>query len=57
MLQVRTKALKTLNQAHTISHHRSTTFPLEDIERILMFRDAAEATDFIQQYGLAVSEE
>lgn len=55
--QVRAKALKTLNQAHTISHHRSTTFPLEDIERILMFRDAAEATDFIQQYGLAVSED
>lgn len=54
--QVRAKALKTLNQAHTIGP-RPTSFPLEDIVRILMFRDAAEATDFIQQYGLAVSDE
>lgn len=56
LLQVRAKALKTLNQAHTIGP-RSTTFPLEDIVRILMFRDAVEAASFIQQYGLAVSEE
>lgn len=55
-MQVRAKALKTLNLAHTIGP-RSTAFPLEDIVRILMFRDAAEATDFIQQYGLNVNEE
>lgn len=56
LLQVRSKALKTLNQAHTIGP-RSTTFPLEDIVRMLMFRDTVEAADFIQQYGLALSEE
>lgn len=55
-MQVRAKALKTLNLAHTVGP-RSTAFPLEDIVRILMFRDAAEATDFIQQYGLNVNEE
>ncbi|KAM9850955.1 germinal-center associated nuclear protein [Aulostomus maculatus] len=53
--QVRSKALKTLNMAHTVGP-RSTTFPVEDIVRMLMFCDAAEATDFIQQYGLNVSD-
>ncbi|XP_026231972.1 germinal-center associated nuclear protein [Anabas testudineus] len=53
--QVRAKALKTLNMAHTVGP-RSTAFPVEDIVRMLMFRDAAEATDFIQQYGLNVSD-
>ncbi|XP_041806149.1 germinal-center associated nuclear protein isoform X2 [Chelmon rostratus] len=51
--QVRAKALKTLNLAHTVGP-RSTAFPIEDIVRMLMFRNAAEATDFIQQYGLNV---
>lgn len=51
--QVRTKALKTLNMAHTVGP-RSTLFPVDDIVRMLMFRDAAEASDFIQQYGLNV---
>lgn len=51
--QVRAKALKTLNMAHTVGP-RSTAFPLEDIVRMLMFRNRAEATDFIQQYGLNV---
>lgn len=55
-LQVRAKALKALNLAHTVGP-RSTTFPLEDIVRILMFRNAAEATDFTQQYGLNVNDE
>ncbi|XP_067373088.1 germinal-center associated nuclear protein [Channa argus] len=53
--QVRAKALKTLNMAHTVGP-RSTAFPVEDIVRMLMFRNAAEATDFIQQYGLNVNE-
>ncbi|XP_030013814.1 germinal-center associated nuclear protein [Sphaeramia orbicularis] len=53
--QVRTKALKTLNMAHTVGP-RSTLFPVDDIVRMLMFRCAAEAADFIQQYGLNVSD-
>ncbi|XP_059198686.1 germinal-center associated nuclear protein [Centropristis striata] len=53
--QVRAKALKTLNMAHTVGP-RSTAFPLEDIERMLMFRNTEEATDFIQQYGLNVND-
>ncbi|CAJ1078722.1 germinal-center associated nuclear protein isoform X1 [Xyrichtys novacula] len=51
--QVRTKALKTLNMAHTIGP-RSTAFPVDDVVRMLMFQNAEEATDFIQQYGLNV---
>lgn len=53
--QVRAKALKTLNIAHTVGP-RSTAFPIEDITRMLMIRNTAEATDFIQQYGLNVSD-
>ncbi|KAK2839484.1 hypothetical protein Q5P01_013224 [Channa striata] len=53
--QVRAKALKTLNMALTVGP-RSTAFPVEDIVRMLMFRSAAEATDFIQQYGLNVND-
>ncbi|KAM9365403.1 germinal-center associated nuclear protein isoform 2-T2 [Pholidichthys leucotaenia] len=53
--QVRAKALKTLNIAHTVGP-RSTAFPVDDIVRLLMFRDVHEATDFIQQYGLNVND-
>ncbi|XP_070770765.1 germinal-center associated nuclear protein [Enoplosus armatus] len=53
--QVRAKALKTLKMAHTLGP-RSTPFPVEDVVRMLMFPDAAEATDFIQQYGLNVND-
>uniref|UniRef100_A0A3B4AL85 Germinal-center associated nuclear protein n=1 Tax=Periophthalmus magnuspinnatus TaxID=409849 RepID=A0A3B4AL85_9GOBI len=53
--QVRSRALKTLNMAHTVGP-RSTTFPLDDIVRMLMFRDGDEASAFIQQYGLNVSD-
>ncbi|XP_019744468.1 germinal-center associated nuclear protein [Hippocampus comes] len=53
--QVRGKALKTLTFAHTVGP-RSTAFPLEDIVRMLMFRSAKEASAFIQQYGLNISE-
>ncbi|XP_069554900.1 germinal-center associated nuclear protein [Brachyistius frenatus] len=53
--QVRAKALKTLKMAHTVGP-RSTMFPVEDVVRMLMFRSAPEATDFIQQYGLNISD-
>uniref|UniRef100_A0A3Q0R3S0 Germinal-center associated nuclear protein n=1 Tax=Amphilophus citrinellus TaxID=61819 RepID=A0A3Q0R3S0_AMPCI len=53
--QVRAKALKTLNMAHTVGP-RSTLFPLDDVVRMLMFRSAVEAADFIQQYGLNVND-
>ncbi|KAF7658146.1 hypothetical protein LDENG_00016710 [Lucifuga dentata] len=53
--QVRTKALKTLNMAHTVGSQRSTAFPVQDMERMLMFRDTNETTDFIRQYGLTIS--
>ncbi|KAM9347509.1 germinal-center associated nuclear protein [Symphorus nematophorus] len=55
--QVRTKALKTLTLAHTVGQRGSAPFPVEDIVRMLMFRDASEATDFIQQYGLNVNDD
>lgn len=54
-VQVRAKALSTLNIAHTTGP-RSTAFPVEDIVRMLMFRNSGEASDFIQQYGLNVNE-
>lgn len=54
-IQVRAKALKTLNMAHTVGP-RSTAFPVEDITRMLMFRNTTESTDFIQQYGLNVND-
>ncbi|RVE58447.1 hypothetical protein OJAV_G00209450 [Oryzias javanicus] len=53
--QVRAKALKVLNIAHTVGT-RSTPLPLEDLTRMLMFRNQAEATDFVQQFGLNVTE-
>ncbi|KAM3607427.1 uncharacterized protein V6R79_007728 [Siganus canaliculatus] len=54
--QVRAMALKTLNWAHTVGP-RSIPFPLEDISRMLMFHNTAEAADFIQQYGLVVNDD
>ncbi|KAJ3592539.1 hypothetical protein NHX12_007666 [Muraenolepis orangiensis] len=54
--QVRAKAVLTLNIAHTVGSQRSTMFPIEDLARMLMFPDAAEASHFIQQYGLLVSD-
>ncbi|XP_061679793.1 germinal-center associated nuclear protein [Syngnathoides biaculeatus] len=53
--QVRAKALKTLTIAHTVGP-RATSFPLEDVVRMLMFCSAKEATHFIQQFSLNVSE-
>ncbi|XP_076016638.1 germinal-center associated nuclear protein [Genypterus blacodes] len=54
--QVRSKALKTLNLAHTFGYQRSTAFPVQDMVRMLMFRDEDEAADFIGQYGLNISD-
>ncbi|XP_017285867.1 germinal-center associated nuclear protein isoform X2 [Kryptolebias marmoratus] len=53
--QVRAMALKALNMAHTVGP-RSTLFPVEDIVRMLMLRNATEASDFVQQYGLNVND-
>lgn len=54
--QVRRQALKILNVAFTVGSQRSTIFPIEDFVRMLMFRNATEATEFIQQYGLTISD-
>ncbi|KAL1267579.1 hypothetical protein QQF64_032942 [Cirrhinus molitorella] len=54
--QVRSKALKILNVAFTVGSQRSTIFPVEDFVRMLMFRSATEATEFIQQFGLTISD-
>ncbi|XP_016375449.1 germinal-center associated nuclear protein isoform X2 [Sinocyclocheilus rhinocerous] len=54
--QVRSKALKILNVAFTVGSQRSTIFPIEDFVRMLMFRNASEAADFIQQYGLTIND-
>uniref|UniRef100_A0A3Q3WCP2 Germinal-center associated nuclear protein n=1 Tax=Mola mola TaxID=94237 RepID=A0A3Q3WCP2_MOLML len=53
--QVRAKALKAFNLAHTVGP-RSTAFPLDDLVRMLMFHNIGEAADFIQQYGLNVND-
>ncbi|XP_048861176.1 germinal-center associated nuclear protein-like, partial [Brienomyrus brachyistius] len=50
--QVRREALRALNVAY--SSRGSTTFPVEDLVRMLMFQNAGEASDLALQYGLAV---
>ncbi|TSK92908.1 Germinal-center associated nuclear protein [Bagarius yarrelli] len=54
--QIRSSALKALNVAYTVGSQRSTSFPLEDLARMLMFRSASEATEFVQLYGLNVAD-
>ncbi|KAI1884892.1 hypothetical protein AGOR_G00214560 [Albula goreensis] len=54
--QVRREALRALNVAYTVGAQRSTSFPVDDLVRMLMFRNSAEAIDFVQQYGLSVCE-
>ncbi|XP_007432218.1 germinal-center associated nuclear protein [Python bivittatus] len=54
--QIRRDALKCLNFAYTVNYQRSTIFPLDNIVRMLLFRDLEEATDFISYYGLSVSD-
>lgn len=53
---MRSKALKILNVAFTVGSQRSTIFPIEDFVRMLMFRNATEAADFIQQHGLTIND-
>ncbi|XP_072254034.1 germinal-center associated nuclear protein isoform X2 [Leuresthes tenuis] len=54
--QVRAKALKTLNMAHTMGPRSKIPFPVDDVVRMLMFHNTAEAVNFIQQYGLNVND-
>ncbi|KAM9123946.1 germinal-center associated nuclear protein [Pangshura tecta] len=54
--QIRRDALKSLNIAYTVNTQRSTVFPLDNLVRMLLFRDWEEATDFISYYGLSVSD-
>ncbi|XP_043858360.1 germinal-center associated nuclear protein [Dromiciops gliroides] len=54
--QIRKDALRALNVAYTVSTQRSTSFPLDNLVPMLLFRDAEEATDFLSYYGLSVSD-
>ncbi|XP_015284838.1 PREDICTED: germinal-center associated nuclear protein-like, partial [Gekko japonicus] len=53
---IRKDALKSLNIAYTVNAQRSTIFPLENVVRMLLFRDSESASDFISYYGLSVSD-
>ncbi|XP_006022113.1 germinal-center associated nuclear protein [Alligator sinensis] len=54
--QIRREALKSLNFAYTVSPQRSTVFPLDSVVRMLLFKDCQEATHFINDYSLNVSD-
>ncbi|XP_027713217.1 germinal-center associated nuclear protein [Vombatus ursinus] len=54
--QIRKDALRALNVAYTVSTQRSTSFPLDNLVPMLLFRDAEEATNFLCYYGLSVSD-
>ncbi|KAM4611218.1 germinal-center associated nuclear protein, partial [Discoglossus pictus] len=54
--QIRRDALRALNVAYTASTQRSTSFPLDNMVRLLLFQDTDEATDFLTSYGLSVSD-
>nr|XP_036879511.1 germinal-center associated nuclear protein isoform X2 [Manis javanica] len=54
--QIRRDALRALNVAYTVSTQRSTAFPLDGVVRTLLFRDCDEATDFLNDHGLSVSD-
>ncbi|KAJ6665356.1 hypothetical protein lerEdw1_004405 [Lerista edwardsae] len=54
--QVRRDALKSLNIAYTVNAQRSTIFPLENVVRMLLFKNSEDAIDFISYYGLSVSD-
>ncbi|XP_068581305.1 germinal-center associated nuclear protein-like [Cebidichthys violaceus] len=53
--QVRAKALESWTISHTAAL-RSTTFPVQDVVRMLMFCSAGEAADFLQQHGFSVND-
>ncbi|KAM8934138.1 germinal-center associated nuclear protein [Pelodytes ibericus] len=52
--QIRRDALQVLNVAYTASIQRSTSFPLENMVRLLFFHDVNEAAEFLSSYGLSV---
>ncbi|XP_029069741.1 germinal-center associated nuclear protein [Monodon monoceros] len=54
--QIRKDALRALNVAYTASTQRSTTFPLDGVVRMLLFRDGEDATGFLSCHGLTVSD-
>ncbi|XP_060088057.1 germinal-center associated nuclear protein [Heteronotia binoei] len=54
--QIRRDALKSLNIAYTVNAQRSTIFPLDNVVRMLLFRDSESASAFISYYGLSVSD-
>uniref|UniRef100_A0A8D0LCW8 Germinal-center associated nuclear protein n=1 Tax=Sphenodon punctatus TaxID=8508 RepID=A0A8D0LCW8_SPHPU len=54
--QIRRDALKSLNIAYTVGTQRATIFPLDNIMRMLLFRNSEEAIDFISYCGLNVSD-
>ncbi|XP_066487561.1 germinal-center associated nuclear protein isoform X2 [Tiliqua scincoides] len=54
--QIRRDALRSLNIAYTVNAQRSTIFPLENVVRMLLFKDSEDATDFISYYGLSVTD-
>ncbi|KAK2501949.1 hypothetical protein MC885_014224 [Smutsia gigantea] len=54
--QIRRDALRALSVAYTVSTQRSTTFPLDGVVRMLLFRDCDEATDFLNCHGLSTSD-
>lgn len=56
LVQVRGEALRALNVAYTIGSQRPTAFPIDNLVRMLMFRNSDEASSFIQHYGLAINE-
>ncbi|KAM9305650.1 germinal-center associated nuclear protein [Gastrophryne carolinensis] len=54
--QIRRSALQTLNVAYTLSHQRSSLFPLEEMARLLFFQDVDQAAAYLTSYGLNVSD-
>nr|XP_005997746.1 PREDICTED: germinal-center associated nuclear protein [Latimeria chalumnae] len=54
--QVRRDSLRALNIAFTLSSQRPTSFPLDNLVRMLLFKDSEEAMNFVSCYGLNVSE-
>lgn len=54
--QMRKDALRALNVAYTVNRWRPTLFPLDGAVRMLFFRDCQEATDFLNDHGLAVAD-
>ncbi|CAH2306310.1 germinal-center associated nuclear [Pelobates cultripes] len=52
--QIRREGLRALNVAYTPSIQRPTSFPMENIMRLLFFHDTQEAAEFLSLYGLSL---